>query len=132
MRAVFSLAALLAGALAAACASAPPATPDESAAPEDAGVVVVVNNGMTDVDVYVLSTAGRARLGRVGTLESNTLTVPRDIWATGAIRVQTVPVGGVGRGFATGAIQIQGGQRVHLTLESDPALSSWRVDRGDG
>lgn len=132
MRAVFAVAALLAGAIAASCASAPPDTADSSAAPEDAVVVEVVNHGMADVDIFVASTAGRARLGRVASLESATLEVPRELWAMGSIRIQAVPLAGVGRGFASGAIQIQGGQRVRLTLETDPALSSWRVERGDG
>ncbi len=130
MRAGFVLGTLLAVVVAASCASAPPAVPDESAAPEDAVVVEVVNNSMADMDIYAWSNVGRGRLGRVGSLESNTLEVPRDFWATGSLRIQAVPVGLGGRAFATGVIQIQGGQSVRLTLEADPALSSWRVDRG--
>ncbi len=130
MRAVFLFPALLAGALAASCASAPPATPDENAAPEDVVVLQVVNNSMADVDVWAASNVGRGRLGRVASLESATLTVPRDLWSGGWFRVETLPKVGGGRAFATGAIQIQGGQQVRLTLEDDPALSTWRVDPG--
>ncbi len=131
MRAVFSLAALLAGVVAASCASAPSATPDENAAPEDAVIVEVVNNSMADVDVFVLSSTTRQRVGRVDSLDSGTLEIPRELWAVGSFRIQAVPLGMSGA-YATGGIQAQGGDRVKLTLEADPSLSSWMVVRGGG
>ncbi len=113
------------------CASGSGTPPDGSPAPENVVVLQVTNNTWNDVDVFVIANTVRARLGDVESQNTARLAISQELWATGSIQIRVEGLGGESV-FVTDAIEIQGGQRVKLVLEENPALSHWQVERAEG
>ncbi len=130
MRSIVARAALALVLLVPACASghASPAAPEQGApAPDDPVVLDVANHTWADVDVYVLASSMRARLGTVASQGTTEVVVPRDVWAYGSIQVRVEPIGGE-QPYVTDRIEIHGGQKITLTVEHQNGLSSWVVE----
>ena len=65
--------------LAPACASGHHAAEQGSPAPDDPVVLDVANNTWSDVDVFVLASTMRTRVGAAASLGSTEVVVPRDV-----------------------------------------------------
>ena len=104
--------------LAAGCASQRSA--DESSTPREARTTVeVVNNNFYDVNIYVLSSAQRHRLGTVGGGSTDRFTIPPYIVASGStLRFQADPIGQV-REPVSQQFDVFPGDQVRLVI---PAL----------
>ncbi len=110
------------------CASRQGPQQDASPAPDDDAVILhVTNNTWSDVDVYVLASSVRARVGSVDSQGSVQIKVSRDLWALGTLQVRVEPVGGA-QPYVTDAIEVHGGQRIRLTVEEQRDLSTWQVE----
>jgi len=127
MRSRISRAALAIVLLAPACASGHGKAEQGSPAPDDPVVLQITNNTWSDVDVFVLASSIRARVGEVTSQGTEELPLPRNVWAYGSIQVRVDPVGG-GPPYVTDRIDIHGGQRITLTVEQQTGLSSWVVE----
>jgi len=127
MRSRISRAALAIVLLAPACAAGHGKAEQGSPAPDDPVVLRVTNNTWADVDVFVLASTMRTRLGIVTSQGTEDIPVPRNVWATGSIQVRIDQIGGAPP-YLTDQINIHGGQRIALTVEHQTGLSSWVVE----
>ncbi len=130
MRPIFARAALALLLLAPACASGHAPAEQGSPAPDDPVVLDVANHTWSDVDVYILASSLRARVGNVDSQGDVEIHVPRDLWAYGTIQVRVEPVGGAAP-YVTDAIGIHGGQRIRVSVEEQRGLSTWQVENLD-
>jgi len=130
MRSIVACTALAFAFLAPGCATGHHAAQQASPAPDEAVALDVTNDTWQDVDVYVLASTLRVRVGSVTSQTSAHLTIPSDLLAYGSIQVGADPIGG-GTPYRTDLISIHGGQRITLTVEHQLGLSSWVVDDRD-
>ncbi len=110
-----------------ACASNRGRAEQAAPAPDDPVVLEVANHTWSDVDVFILASTMRARVGNVTSQGSERITVPHDLWAYGTIQVRVEAVGGAAP-YSTGAIDIHGGQRITVSVEEQRGLSTWQVE----
>lgn len=96
---------------------------------EDAGppqnveiAVEVENHSWSDVVIYLVRGTSVERLGMVGSLNSQTFVFPFRRLGVGDVRLRAYPIGGSG-GFTSEHLNVQPGQWVKWTLESDLSRS---------
>jgi hypothetical protein len=89
--------------------------------------VQVRNNNWSDMVVYAVRHSTRTRLGMVTSMGTERFTVPSGVNLTGGtLSLVASPIGSSAR-FSTGAIPINPGQTVELTLQNHLPISSWSV-----
>ncbi len=89
-----------------------------------AATVEIVNHNFANMTVYAISDGGSARrLGTAGGLDSTTLTLPYDIFASGSVNLVAVPLAGFGAA-GSGPVNVQSGQTIRFTIEADLNMSS--------
>jgi hypothetical protein len=87
----------------------------------------VVNNGWSDVDVYVMRGPSRIRLGMVTSMSSSNFKMPPSFLnGSTDLRLHAHPIGGFDD-FETQPLLVSGGQQVSLTLQNNLNLSSYSV-----
>jgi hypothetical protein len=87
----------------------------------------VVNNNWNDIVIYALVDGTRTRLGDAGASRTTMLRLPSTlIAASGMLQLILDPLGSRST-FRTGAIMVNGGQRVRLLIENELRLTSWTV-----
>lgn len=90
-------------------------------------MVRVENQNYADMNVYVVQSGMRRRLGTVPGLSTHRFTLPRDVpLETMDIRLLADPVGGVGT-YLSPAVQVHPGQEMDLTVAAALHLSSLAV-----
>ena len=112
------------------CATGHSAAEQASPAPDEAVALDVTNDTWQDMDVYVLASTVRVRIGGVTSQTTAHLEIPADLLAYGSVQLRADPIGG-GTPYVTDPISIRGGQRITLTVEHQLGLSSWVVDDRD-
>lgn len=84
----------------------------------------VENHNFADMNVYAISEDGfPRRLGTAGGLGSTTFALPYDTFATGAVSIVAVPIGGFGAA-GSGAVSVHSGDTLQFTVEQNLNLSS--------
>jgi hypothetical protein len=112
-------AALLAGG----CAHGNAARSDDVAV-EPQVMVRVENNNWSDMNVYVLRSGTRQRLGSVSSMTTAKFKLPRHVLvSTEPVRLLADPVGS-SRGILSPPLLLNAGQVVEWRVENNPALSS--------
>jgi hypothetical protein len=97
------------------------------AAVEVPAVVRVRNQNYADINVYLVQTGMRRRLGTVPGLSTQRFTVPRDVPLEAAdIRLLADPIGGSGT-YLSPAVQVHPGQEMDLVIAASLHLSSLAV-----
>lgn len=90
-------------------------------------VVRVANQNYSDINVYVVQSGMRRRLGTVTGMSTQRFTLPRDIpLETMDIRLLADPIGGTGT-YLSPAVQVHPGQEMDLTVAAALHLSSLAV-----
>ena len=116
---------------AAACATHAPdeAGPAPLSRADSAGVstglqVVIDNQNISDMSIYLLRSGSRFLVGQAGGLSKTTLAIPQAM-TPGDLRVRLVaePIGG-SRRITTPVLIVPPGQRVYWSIGSDPATST--------
>jgi len=103
------------------------ADPDAAPDPRPAAVVRVTNQNWQDVDVFIVQSGIRQRLGMVAAMGTARYTVPRRFnAAANAIRLMVDPVGGT-RGYLSQAVLVRPGQEVDLRIHLQIGLSNVAV-----
>ena len=97
------------------------------AAPDAASTTIEVDNqGHSDVVVYIANGGTRFRLGMVPSLSMGTFALPRQLKSpNGTVQFVARPI--AGRAYALPSVLVSAGQRVLVTLLSQPALSNVAV-----
>jgi hypothetical protein len=118
---------------AAACAASK--TSSEAAGPAPAGgadsarasngiQVVIDNQNISDMNIYLAKGGSRVLLGSAGGLTKSTLTIPGSLTpADQRVKLLADPVGGSGS-IPTPSLIVPPGQRVYWTIGSDPSMST--------
>jgi hypothetical protein len=104
------------------------------ASPETAGpardgiaLVRVTNNNWSDMIIYVLKGGTRTRLGRVPSLSTVELKLPRTIVGIGSeFEIAADPVGPE-QAFRTGSIHVEPGQWVEFTIQNHLEVSYYSI-----
>ena len=87
-------------------------------------ILQVDNRNFADMNVYAISEDGfPRRLGTAGGLRSSTFALPYDTFATGAVSIVGVPIGGFGAA-GSGAVSVHSGETLEFTIEQNLNLSS--------
>ena len=87
----------------------------------------VDNHNWSDIVVYALVEGTRHRLGSVTATQKAKLRVPETLMPVpGSVELVLDPLGSRGT-FRTGIIQIGNGQELHITVENELRMTSWRV-----
>ncbi len=87
----------------------------------------VDNHNWSDIVVYALVEGTRHRLGSVTAAHKATLRLPDTLMPIpGALELVLDPLGSRST-FRTGMIQIGAGQELHLTVENELRMTTWRV-----
>ncbi|HEU0014869.1 MAG TPA: hypothetical protein VFQ45_14375 [Longimicrobium sp.] len=106
------------------CACGGKPDPDASPEPRPPAVVRVSNQNWQDVNVFIVQSGIRQRLGMVSAMGTAEYTVPQRFnAAANAIRLLVDPVGG-NRTFLSHAVLVQPGQAVELRVHSQIGLSN--------
>lgn len=97
-----------------------------TAAPR-AAMLIVENDNLTDVDVFI--ERGRDTLRRVGTVTGESaewFTIDEELFPTGTLRLLARPIGGAGAA-RSGPVLVSPGQKVTFRIERDLAASTATV-----
>jgi hypothetical protein len=96
-------------------------------APESTPTTIEVDNqAHSDVVMYVANGSTRFRLGMVPSLSSGKFALPRQLKApNGSVQFVARPI--AGRAYSLPSVLVSAGQRVLVTLLSQPALSNVAV-----
>ena len=87
----------------------------------------VDNHNWSDIVVFALVEGTRHPLGSVTATQKARLRVPETLMPIpGSVELVLDPLGSRGT-FRTGVIQIGMGQEVHITVENELRMTSWRV-----
>lgn len=90
-------------------------------------LVQVDNNNWADMNIYVVRSGMRMRLGTVVSMNSATFVVPEPmVSASGEVRLLADPIGGAPQ-FMTQPVLVSPGQQIEFTLENNLNLSSLSV-----
>jgi hypothetical protein len=118
---------------AAACAASN--TSSEAAGPAPAGgadsarastsiPVVIDNQNISDMNIYLAKGGSRVLLGSAGGLSKTTLTIPGSLTpADSRVKLLADPVGG-SASIPTPSLIVPPGQRLYWTIGSDPSMST--------
>lgn len=111
----------------AACAAADGPSPGTAPAARTAAEVRVVNNHFSDVNVFVVRSGMRWRLGTVSGLSEQRFTLPRQFAGDAAeMYLLADPIGG-GRGYRSPAVRVHPGGELDLRLHSRLSMSTVSV-----
>jgi hypothetical protein len=101
----------------------------ESSAAAGAALVSVRNNNWADMNVYLLRSGSRFRLGTVGAATSRTFRLPEaTVASTPEVQLLADPIGGA-RAYVSPGILVGRGEQIVWTIENTLALSSLRVEQ---
>ncbi len=96
--------------------------PDQDVQPSQSNAEValeVENHGWSDIVIYLVRGTAADRLGMIGSLNTKTFVFPYRRLGTGSdVRLRADPIGGP-RTFTSENLQVQPGQWIKWTLESD-------------
>lgn len=108
----------------AACSRGRGAAP--SARPEAPTTIEVDNQAFSDIVVYVANGGTRFRLGLVASQSNGKFSLPRQLQQpNGMVQFVARPI--AGRPYALPSVLVSAGQRIFVTLLSQPALSNVAV-----
>ena len=94
---------------------------------DQTALVRVTNNNWSDVIIYVLKGGTRTRLGRVPSLSTVELRLPRTIVGIGSdFQIAADPVGPE-QAFRTGPIHVEHGQWVEFTVQNHLEISYYSI-----
>ena len=97
-----------------------------SAAPETPTTIEVDNQAPSDIIVYVANGGTRFRLGLVTSQNKERFALPRQLrQPNGSVQFVARPI--AGRAYALPSVLVSAGQRILVTLLSQPALSNVAV-----
>lgn len=95
--------------------------------PAPPAVLVVANHNFADVNVYVVQSGMRARLGTVTGLSTRRFPLPREVMASVAdVRLFADPIGGA-QTYLSPPVRVRPGQSLELNLGASLNLSSLAV-----
>jgi hypothetical protein len=95
--------------------------------PQPPAVVRVANNNFADINIYVVQSGMRLRLGTVSGLSEGQFTLPRRFAAyTMELHLLADPIGG-SRAYMSPALRVRGGEEVDLRLHATLSMSSVSV-----
>jgi hypothetical protein len=93
---------------------------------ESPTTIEVDNQALSDIVVYVANGGARFRLGLVPSQSSSKFALPRQLrQANGSVQFVARPI--AGRAYALPSVLVSAGQRILVTLLSQPALSNVAV-----
>lgn len=96
------------------------------AAPSSSTTIEIDNQAHSDVVVYVANGGTRFRLGMVPSLTTNKFALPQQLKSpNGTVQFVARPI--AGRAYALPAVLVSAGQRILVTLLSQPSLSNVAV-----
>lgn len=97
------------------------------AAPQSSSTTIEIDNqAHSDMVVYVANGGTRFRLGMVPSLSSNKFALPQQLKSpNGTVQFVARPI--AGRAYALPAVLVSAGQRILVTLLSQPSLSNVAV-----
>jgi hypothetical protein len=94
--------------------------------PESPTTIEVDNQAVSDIVVYVANGSARFRLGLVPSQSQEKFSLPRQLkQANGSVQFVARPI--AGRAYALPSVLVSAGQRILVTLLSQPALSNVAV-----
>jgi hypothetical protein len=94
--------------------------------PEAPTIIEVENQAFADIVVYVANGGSRHRLGLVLSQSKMDFPLPRQMsYANGAVQFVARPI--AGRAYALPAVLVSAGQRIAVTLLSQPSMSTVAV-----
>jgi hypothetical protein len=101
-------------------------TPGRLAQPEAPTTIEVDNQAVSDIVVYIANGSARFRLGLVPSQSQGKFALPRQLKrADGSVQFVARPI--AGRAYALPSVLVSAGQRILVTLLSQPALSNVAV-----
>ena len=96
------------------------------AQPESTTTIEVDNQALSDIVVYIANGPARFRLGLVASQTQGRFALPRQLkQANGSVQFVARPI--AGRAYALPSVLVSTGQRILVTLLSQPALSNVAV-----
>jgi hypothetical protein len=94
--------------------------------PDSSTVIEVDNQAVSDIVVYIANGGARFRLGLVTSQSQQRFSLPRQFHhANGAVQFVARPI--AGRAYALPSVLVSTGQRILVTLLSQPSLSNVAV-----
>jgi hypothetical protein len=113
-----------------ACSQSTRSAGPSGAAPASATTVIVENNNWLDMNVYVLRSGARLRLGTVPSIATRRFALPAGATiATNDVRLEADPIGS-SRSFVSSPIPFIEGDDIIWRLENYLPLSSFRTQPG--
>lgn len=95
--------------------------------PAPGAMVVVANHNFADINLYVVQSGMRVRLGTVTGLTTQRLRLPREVTRTVAdLRIFADPIGGA-QTYLSPPVRVHPGQSLELVLAASLNLSSLAV-----
>jgi hypothetical protein len=108
----------------AACARSGTSSDEAGPAPSAGLQVVIDNQNINALNIYLLSDGSRVLVGRADALRTSTLTIPESVTpSNGQITLLAVSPG-AGRPIPSPTTVVPRGQRLYWSIGSDPSLST--------
>jgi hypothetical protein len=99
-------------------------TPASEPEPSSSEIPVVIDNqNVSDMEIYLVSNGSRLLIGHAGGLNKTTLIIKNAVRGAGRVRLLADPIGG-GGSITTPTLVVPPGQRIFWTIGSDPATST--------
>lgn len=123
---VFLILAACAGSSTSSEGAAPAPAADSGAAGASSGMQVVIDNqNINDVNVYLIgSGGGRVLVGKVASGKKTTLTIPQSVTPASARVTLVADPGAGGQPISTPPTVVPGGQRLYWKIGSDQSMST--------